>query len=85
MVNIIPVASGMLQDFLNTQEFKPVAAKTSINHHWCPSIQFQYKANFGDAVFQSNNSVGLGVVIRDHRGDIVGALFMRIPPPSNGG
>ena len=43
---------------------------------WC-------KANFDGAIFQELGAAGLGVVIRDHEGSVIGALSERIAlPPS---
>ena len=50
-------------------------------HHWCPPPHARFKANFDGAIFQSSNEAGIGVVIRDHRGEIIGSLSLRIPPP----
>lgn len=32
-------------------------------------------------IFKTNNSVVLGVVIRDNCGEVIGVLFLRIPIP----
>nr|XP_023916392.1 probable protein phosphatase 2C 51 isoform X1 [Quercus suber] len=51
--------------------------------HWCPPEQFQYKANFDGAVFKSSNSAGLGAVICDNKGAVIGALSMHVPFPQS--
>ena len=50
-------------------------------HHCCPPPHARFKANFDGAIFQSSNEAGIGVVIRDHRGEIIGSLSLRIPLP----
>ena len=50
-------------------------------HHCCPPPHARFKANFDGVIFQSSNEAGIGVVIRDHRGEIIGSLSLRIPPP----
>ena len=50
-------------------------------HHWCPPSHARFKANFDGAVFQSSNEASIGVVIRDHRGEIIGSLSLHIPLP----
>ena len=59
----------------------PVAVQVPPDLYWCPSEQFQYKANFDGAVFKSLSSAGLGVVICDNKGAVIGALSMHIPLP----
>ena len=49
------------------------------HHQWRPLDLHSYKANFDAAVFQATNTVGIGVIIRDSNGDVIGALFMPIP------
>lgn len=78
---IFSIAAGMLQDFLNSQDDVPVAVQVPPDLHWCPPEQFQYKANFDGAVFKSSNSAGLGVVICNNKGAVIGALSMHIPLP----
>ena len=71
----------MLQDFLNYQDKDPVIVPVPSQLHWSPPDQNQYKANFDGAVFKRTNSAGLGVIIRDNKGAVIGALAMRIPLP----
>ena len=58
-----------------------VSRQAATVHHWCPSPHARFKANFNGAFFQSSNEVGIGVVIRDHRDEIIGSLSLRIPLP----
>ena len=75
------LASGMLQDFINAQEPVPRPEATTSTSLWRPPDHHCYKANYDGAVFKSSNTTGLGVVIRDWRGDILGAMSVRIPFP----
>ncbi|KAL0013279.1 hypothetical protein SO802_000348 [Lithocarpus litseifolius] len=75
------LAGGMLQDFTNVHEPTPVG--TSSTNRWCPPDPHCYKANFNNAIFKSSNTAGLGVVIRDSRGDILGAISVRVPLPQS--
>nr|POF00748.1 hypothetical protein CFP56_73062 [Quercus suber] len=83
--DIQPRALGLLRDFAATQ--------APIRHHhpfistqrvrWIPPISPQYKVNYDGAIFKEIWAAGLGVVIRDSDGGMVGALAERIPfPPS---
>lgn len=64
----------MLQDFLNCQDRDPVIVQVPNQLHWSPPDQNQYKANFDGSVFKRTNSAGLGVIIRDNKGAVIGAL-----------
>ena len=58
-----------------------VSRQAATVHHWCPPPHARFKANFNSAVFQSSNEAGIGVVIHDHRGEIIGSLSLHIPHP----
>ena len=45
-------------------------------HQWRPPEQDHFKVNYDATLFQSINRAGIGVVIRDWRGDVVAALSM---------
>ncbi|XP_075665322.1 uncharacterized protein LOC142634981 [Castanea sativa] len=49
---------------------------------WLPPIPLSYKVNFDGAVFKELGAAGLGVVIRDSEGLVIGALAERIPIPN---
>ena len=72
---------GMLQDFINAQDPVLVHTVTSSTNRWCPSDSQYYKANFDGVVFKLSNTAGLGVVIRDSHGDIMGAMLVHAPLP----
>nr|POE61983.1 hypothetical protein CFP56_41814 [Quercus suber] len=63
------------------QEPVPRPVVTTPTNRWCPPDQHCYKANYDSAVFKSSNTAGLSVVIRDSRGDILGAISVRVPLP----
>ena len=50
-------------------------------YHWCPPPHARFKANFDGAIFQSSNEAGIGVVIRDHKSEIIDSLSLCIPLP----
>ena len=78
---ITRAAGNFLQDFLKAQEPVQVKRQAATVHHWCPPPHARFKANFNSAVFQSSNEAGIGVVIHDHRGEIIGSLSLHIPHP----
>ncbi|KAK9993501.1 hypothetical protein SO802_023204 [Lithocarpus litseifolius] len=46
---------------------------------WRPFDPNIYKVNFDAAVFRASNLAGVGVIVRDNRGDPIGALTMPVP------
>ena len=50
---------------------------------WSPPTEGLYKVNFDGTIFEDQAFVGLGVVIRDYAGLIIGALSKRIRLPSS--
>ena len=48
---------------------------------WSPPPDGSYKANFDAALFEELRCVGLGVVYRDHSGQVIAALSQRIGLP----
>nr|POE91760.1 hypothetical protein CFP56_48499 [Quercus suber] len=79
--NITSAAGNFLWDFLKAQEPVQVTRQVATVHHWCPPPHARFKANFDSVIFQSSNEAGIKVVIRNHRGEIIGSLSLRIPLP----
>lgn len=77
--HIISLAGNLLQDFLTTQELDPVVARSPILQQWHPPELNQHKVNFDAALFRATNSAGIGVFVRDWRGEFVGALSISVP------
>ena len=75
---MLPVAGEMLHNFLDAQDEALMTPQVSTQPHWSAPTQTRYKANFDGALFSSTNVAGLGVVIRDNVGAVIGALSMRI-------
>ena len=49
---------------------------------WQPPGPFQYKVNVDGALFEADNTAGLGVVIRNEHGQVMASLSERILLPS---
>ena len=49
---------------------------------WTPPPLYGYKINFDGEIFEQENKVDLGVVIRNHDGMVMASLFEIIPLPS---
>ena len=58
------------------EDVAPTSLPSVNQHQWRPPEQDHFKVNFDAALFQSLNLAGIGVVIRDWRGDVVAALSM---------
>lgn len=50
---------------------------------WSPPAEGGYKANFDAAFFENSELVGIGVVVRDSFGNVMGALSQKIPRPQS--
>ena len=48
---------------------------------WNPLAQGSYKVNYDGAVFSDSNAAGIGVIVRNHQGEVMGSLSQRIPFP----
>ena len=80
---VLSVAGEMLHDFLDAQDEASMTPQVLTQPHWSAPTQTWYKANFDGALFSSTDAAGLGVVIRDNVGAVIGALSMRIPLPQS--
>jgi ribonuclease HI len=48
---------------------------------WTPPAEGRYKVNYDGAIFSTTNDAGLGVIIRNARGEVMGSLCQRVPFP----
>ena len=83
MNQIFHEAGELLREFLEAYVEDPVfvPSPVPVQAKWTAPTQARYKANFDAALFNHNDAAGLGVIIRDVNGAIIGALLMRIPLP----
>lgn len=50
---------------------------------WIPPTEGEFKTNFDGAMFEENNNAGIGIIVRNSRGEVMAALSEKIPrPPS---
>ena len=61
----------------NTQQSRAVPRRTQ--SHWSPPFEQNYKGNFAAAFFDDSSCAGIGVVFRDHMGQIIATPSQRIP------
>ena len=82
--NALPVdqicssAGNLLQEFLAVQEKVSALPSPPSEQCWCPPTTDVCKVNFDAAVFQSSNTAGLGVVVHDSSGAVIGVLSVPI-------
>ena len=50
---------------------------------WKPSDKDEFKTNYDGAVFQETNEAGIGVVIRNDDGEVLGPLSKKIALPGS--
>ena len=78
-----PQAAKFLQDYLDTQDIQaPSNSTTTSTQSWTPPNTNSSKANFDEAVFNSSNSAGVGVIIRDSNSEVIAAMSKRILLPT---
>ena len=53
------------------------------NPVWKPPDPRQVKTNFDGAIFEDLQEAGIGVIIRNSKGEVLAALSKRIPTPSS--
>ena len=82
LYKITQMAGSLVQEFLEAQDpttATPVSSPIHILQQWRPPDENIFKANFDAVLFKSEILAGLGVVIRDWRGEAIGALTMSVP------
>ena len=77
-------AESFLQEFLQIQG-RQCWPPTKINQatRWIPPIHPQFKVNYDGAIFNNLGTAGLGVVVHDSAGKVIGSLSERVPLPTS--
>ena len=73
------MVGNLLHEFLASEDLEPALSLPPVMQQWRPPEADHYKVNFDPAVFKSSNLASIGVIIRDWRGEAIGALSMPIP------
>ena len=76
-------AKDLVVEFIDvhTQPIRSEVQRHQIR--WTKPPEDFYKANFDAAFFENSNTAGIGVVIRDCNGNIIGALSQKIVLPQS--
>ncbi len=71
-------------EFTNGQDQPPLPLmkpRSSEAIKWVPPAIGRYKVNFDGAIFSNTKEAGLGVIIRNAQGEVIGSLCQRVPFP----
>ena len=71
----------MVREFWDANEQEQQGSVRHPQARWSPPPVGTYKANFDAAIFEELHCAGLGIVYRDHLGQVVVALSQRIGLP----
>lgn len=55
----------------------------SVRAKWSPPLGEMYKTNYDGAVFADSDEAGIGVIVRNDKGEVLAALFEKIPYPGS--
>ena len=80
MENLILEASRFISEFQAIQDL-PIPYVCRSQTSWLPPEPGVYKANVDGAIFKNLSSAGMGVLIRDYKGQVVAALSQRFFAP----
>ena len=83
LVEIGRRAKAMVEEYFDAQKPKPMVTPRPARVHWSPPTENLYKANFDSALFEHLGFTGLGVVVRDGRGNVLAALSQKIALPQS--
>ena len=83
--HVIPDALAALFAFIRAIPPKPpdCVSRPPQFVKWCPPEQNILKVNFDGAVFREENSIGVGVIIRDTDGQIIASMVEKVPLPNS--
>ena len=76
-------AKDLVVEFFDIHKQPPRSAVQGPRVRWTKPLEDFYKVNFDAALFDTNNMVGIGMVIRDCNGNIIGALSQKIALPQS--
>nr|POE51230.1 hypothetical protein CFP56_14668 [Quercus suber] len=78
---ILEAAVALLAKFQG-KSYTRLERKKTQTQRWSPPTQGTYKANYDGAYFTKEEKVGIGVVVRNKLGQVMGSLAEKIDMPS---
>jgi ribonuclease HI len=82
--HLVPRAQKLLSEFQEVQESSTQPTRQAVPLQrvtWSPPQPGRYKVNYDAAFFGDSNEVGIGVIIRNHNGEVMASLCHRIHYP----
>ena len=73
MASLILEATRFVTEYQSLQDY-PISSANSLPTRWTPPTTGVYKANVDGAVFRDQSTAGVGVLLQDDKGQVVGAL-----------
>ncbi|XP_075665274.1 uncharacterized protein LOC142634926 [Castanea sativa] len=80
VATLILEATRLVVDYQSIQDY-PIPSTNSPPTRWTPPIIGVYKSNVDGVVFRDQSTAGMGVLLRDDKGQVVGALSLQIYAP----
>ena len=72
-------AKELIGEYFNANSQPSQRAPRLTRVRWCPLPEQYYKGNFDATFFYASGCAGIGVVFRDHMGQVIVALSQKIP------
>ncbi|XP_075670320.1 uncharacterized protein LOC142640111 [Castanea sativa] len=80
---LVKRATDLLEEYRGSRELLAVHNTTRLVQKWEPPVGLSYKVNFDAAVFADADASGVGVVVRNDKGEAMASLSARGPPVQN--
>ena len=77
---LVKRASDLLEEYKEAQGQLAISTHLGSVQSWEPSVGLIYKVNVDAAVFADINASGIGVVVRNERGEVMASLAAKGPP-----
>jgi hypothetical protein len=81
---LVPRAQKLLSEFQEVQESSTQPTRQAVPFQrvtWSPTQPGRYKVNYDVAFFGDSNEAGIGVIIRNHNGEVMASLCHRVHYP----
>ena len=72
-------ATDLLEEYRRAQELLAIHSNIGLVQKWEPSVGLIYKVNFDAALFADLDALGVGVVVRNDKGEVMASLSTKGP------